>query len=318
MQSDCTLNEVFSSLSAKRRYEVWFVRLGLANGAGAFWFRYLLLNPGRTDRSANPKSMPVQVWGTWFLGDAPQTIVQGFPIGDLDLSAPGKRPFHFRIMNNEIGENLCRGNLQADGHILSWDLLYRSTFNATLSNKGWIGFSRTPHSSALFSGQITLDGKTYEGNPLGFGVQGHNCGYKHRSFWTWAHLYFSRPNGAASTLEALVYDMPLGLRFRKAVLWHLGRPHVFRNLQDITRDTDKLQWRFRASTRDGWQLEVEVDGHGSNIHRLDYKKTDCSGSFQVLNNSLAGGRLFLRQGDGAWEELETATGAVLEMAGGIS
>jgi hypothetical protein len=31
-----TLNEVYSSLSTRRRYEVWFVRFGLADGTGAW------------------------------------------------------------------------------------------------------------------------------------------------------------------------------------------------------------------------------------------------------------------------------------------
>src|ERR1019366_4240992 len=44
-------------------------------------------------------------------------------------------------------------------------------FRVTLSHKGWIGFSRTPHSDALFSGHITLDGRSFQGEPLGFGVQ---------------------------------------------------------------------------------------------------------------------------------------------------
>ena len=76
---------------------------------------------------------------------------------------------------------------------------------------------------------------TLKGDPLGFGVQGHNCGYRHRSFWTWAHAYFPRPDGPPSTLEALVYDMPFGLVFRKAVLWHEGKQHVFRNLRESQR-----------------------------------------------------------------------------------
>src|SRR5438552_1491622 len=42
-----TLNQVYSSLSTRRRYEVWFIRLGLADCSGAWWFRYLLMNPGR-------------------------------------------------------------------------------------------------------------------------------------------------------------------------------------------------------------------------------------------------------------------------------
>src|SRR3989442_553024 len=42
-----SLNAVFSTASMRRRYEVWFIRLGLADGSGAWWFRYLLMNLGR-------------------------------------------------------------------------------------------------------------------------------------------------------------------------------------------------------------------------------------------------------------------------------
>ncbi|MGA7078067.1 MAG: hypothetical protein WBY61_05075, partial [Terriglobales bacterium] len=58
-----TLNEVYSPLSARRRYEVWFLRLGLADGSGAWWFRYLLMNPGRNaNRNDDAGALPVQVW----------------------------------------------------------------------------------------------------------------------------------------------------------------------------------------------------------------------------------------------------------------
>jgi len=311
-----TLNERYSSLSTRRRYEVWFVRLGLADGGGAWWFRYLLMNPGRGGCAGDPRGMPVQVWATWFPREGkPQSFIQGFPLEALDLSARGQNPFHLKIGSNEVEQNSCRGALDMDGHAVSWELEYRSTFRVTLSNKGWIGFSRTPHSNARFSGKITLDGRSFEGNPLGFGLQGHNCGYRHRGFWTWAHAYFSRPDGSPSTLEALVYDMPFGLVFRKAVLWHDGQRQVFRNLQDMRQDRGNFQWNFRCGGRDGLHLEVEFDGHGPSVHRLPYVKTDCSGSFEVMNNSLATAVMRLGRG-GVVEELRTSTGAVLEMAGG--
>lgn len=317
MSSAKTLNEVFSSLTARRRYEVWFVRLGSMDGSGAWWFRYLLMNPGLPRRNETLQQ-PVQVWATWFpSGGVPHTIVQGFPAESLDLSRARQHPFHFRILNNEINENGCRGSLCLNGHAISWQLQYRSTFRTTLSDKGWIGFSCTPHSNATFSGQITLDGRTIEGDPLGFGLQGHNSGYKHRGFWVWAHAYFPRPNGAASTAEALVYDMPLGLLFRKAVLWHNGRAQIFRSLQETVRDWDKLQWRFRASSRDGWNMEFYADARGLNIHHLDYQKTDGSGIFQVHNNSLVQAGIRLCGPGGSCEELETTAGAVLEMGGKV-
>jgi hypothetical protein len=309
-----TLNEVYSSLSTRRRYEVWFVRLGLAEGAGAWWFRYLLMNFGRGGCAGDPRGMPVQVWATWFPPDGkPQSFIQGFPVEGLDLSPRGRNPFHFRIDNNEIDENSCRGALAVDGHAISWDLRYRSTFHFTLSNKGWIGFSRTPHSDAVFSGQIVMDGQRFEGHPLGFGVQGHNCGYRHRNFWTWAHAYFPRLNGPPSTLEALVYEMPFGLVFRKAMLWHDGKRRQFRNLLETSKDPDKLAWNFRCSAADGLRLEAAINGAGPGLHRLPYVKTDCTGSFEVLNNSRGSAALRLERLGTPTEELETATGAVLEM-----
>jgi hypothetical protein len=321
-----TLNELYSSLSARCRYEVWFVRLGLADGGGAWWLRYLLMNPGRGGCAGDPSGMPVQVWATWFPQDGkPQSFIQGFPLEGLDLSARRQNPFHFRIGGNEIGESSCRGALAVGGHAISWDLQYSSAFRVTLSNKGWIGFSRTPHSDALFSGRITLDGRSFEGNPLGFGVQGHNCGYRHRNFWTWTHAYFPRSNrrsstlpasaGKASTFEALVYEMPFGLVFRKAVLWHEGKEHEFRNLQEIGRDPDELLWNFRCSTKHGFRLEAAIAGAGPSIHRLPYVKTDCTSSFEVANNSLAKAVLRLEQPGMPVEALETSIGAVLEMVG---
>jgi len=311
-----TLNELYSSLSARRRYEVWFVRLGLADGAGAWWFRYLLMNPGRCGCRGEPHGMPVQVWAVWFPRDGtPVNFIQGFPLEGLSLSDRRRSPFHFRIGSNEIGEGSCRGTLEVQGHAIAWDLHYRSVFRVTLSNKGWIGFSRTPHSDALFFGQITLDGQTFEGNPLGFGVQGHNCGYRHRNFWTWTHAHFPRAHTDPSTFEALAYEMPFGLVFRKAVLWHEGKEHVFRNLREARRDVAEFGWNFRCSTKDGFQLEGAIDGAGPSLHRLPYLKTDCTGSFAVANNSLARAVLRLEQRGRRVEALETSTGAVLEMVG---
>jgi hypothetical protein len=311
-----TLNEVYSSLSVRRRYEVWFLRFGLAEGGGAWWFRYLLMNPGRGGCASNPLGMPVQVWATWFPPDGrPESFIQGFPLNGFRLSAKAQNPFHFAIADNAIDEDSCRGRLKVDGHEISWDLRYSSTFRVTLSSKGWIGFSRTPHSDAAFSGRILLDGRKFEGWPLGFGLQGHNCGYRHRNVWSWAHAYFPGPGTNPSTFEALVYDMPMGLVFRKGVLWHEGKQYLFRKLREIQEDRKQLQWSFGCSAREGAQLEVAIDGRGPGIHRLSYLKTDCSGDFEVVNNSMASATLRFERPARPTEVLETVGGAVLEMGG---
>src|SRR6266849_1180375 len=228
-----TLNELFTALSMRRRYEVWFLRLGLADGSGAWWFRYLLMNPGRLGCSPQPQGMPVQVWATWFPRDADaQHWIQGFPLQELTLSSRHRSPFTFSAGGNSIDDQSCRGQMSVDGHEIRWDLRYHSRFRVTLSSKGWIGFSRTPHSDARFSGEIALDGHTFRGELLGTGVQGHNCGFRHRNFWTWTHAVFANPDGSLSTLEALVYEMPMGFVFRKALLWHGAEALQFKDLRD--------------------------------------------------------------------------------------
>jgi hypothetical protein len=309
-----TLNEMFSALSVRRRYEVWFLRVGLADGSGAWWFRYLLMNPGRGGCAENPQGMPVQIWATWFPEEGkPQTFIQGFPVEGINVSGQGQSPFYFRIGRSGIEEESCRGALEVDGHLISWNLRYRSTFRVTLSSKGWIGFSRTPHSDAMFSGEIKLDGRVFAGDPLGFGVQGHNCGYRHRNFWTWTHAYFPRDGRPASTLEALSYEMPLGLVFRRAVLWHDGMQYVFRDLRDSGSSRERMQWNFHCATRNGMQLDAAIDGSGPSVHRLPYLKTNCSGNFEVVNNSLASASVVIEAAGRPAERLRTPNGAVLEM-----
>ncbi len=109
--------------------------------------------------------------------------------------------------------------------------------------------------------------------------------------------------------------MPFGLVFRKAVLWHEGEKHEFRNLQEIKRNPDELGWSFRCPTKDGFRLEAAINGAGPSIHRLPYVKTDCTGSFEVANNSLARAILRLERRGIPDETLETNIGAVLEMVG---
>jgi hypothetical protein len=307
------LNAVYSSRKMKRRYEVWFLRCGLANGSGAWWFRYLVMNLGRGSWGAAPATQPAQVWATWFPRDGePLSFIQGFPIQTLELSERRALPFYCRIADNGIEEGVCWGNLRLEGHEISWRLRWTSDFGVTLSDKGWIGFSRSPHSDAAFAGEISLDGRKFAAEPLGFGVQGHNCGYRHRTFWRWMHAYFPRADGTASTVEALVYDIPLGMTFRKAVVWHAGKATVLRKMteREHVHEKNRLKWSF-AGLLDGTPVTVTVEGAAPGIHRLPYMKTDESGTFAVTNAS--GASAILKVGD---EREETARGAVVEFGGG--
>jgi len=309
-----SLNRAYTRLSMRRRYEAWFLRLGLSDGSGAWWFRYLLTNPGR-DGCPQTACAPVQVWATWFpRNGSPESFIQDFPLQALTVSRHPST-FFLEAGPNRVEENRCRGAIEVRGRQISWDLAYRSHFGATMSNKGWIGFSRTPHSDATFSGEIRLGERVFRGEPLGIGLQGHNCGFRHRNFWTWMHACFPQPDGSISTLEALVYEMPIGLVFRKAILWHQGTEYRFRKIGESRRDRGTLRWNFLATSAAG-SVAVELDGGGSSLHQLPYAKTDCSGTFEVSNNSRARAQLRMKlRNSGGTMELTSDGGAVLEMTG---
>src|SRR5260221_6859037 len=136
-----TLNEVFTKLTMRRRYEVWFLRVGLGDGSGAWWFRYLLMNPGRGGCAGDAQGQAVQVWATWFPREGKaETWIQGFPVESLrpkdtasrnagvgeeglskasskgsGLSRRGASPFFLEIRENRIGEDACQGRTDAGG-----------------------------------------------------------------------------------------------------------------------------------------------------------------------------------------------------------
>jgi hypothetical protein len=298
----------------RRRYEVWFLRFALADGSGAWWFRYLLMNLRRGGclSPAEQSAMPGQMWATFFPRHGhPETVIRGFPLSQIELRA-GRR-FALTLGENRIGEDQCSGGIDFNGQPLTWNLRYTSSCGTVLSTVGWIGFSKTPHSDAVFSGEIQLGDRVFSGDPLGYGLQGHNCGYRHRNLWTWSHVHL-RSIAGVSTFEALVYEMPFGMHFRKALLWHKGRLHVFRKLQELQRERDSLRWVL-CCKEGNTTLEADIDGTGPSLHQLRYLKTDCSGSFEVRNNSLSRARLVLSVPGHAPETFVTDDGAVLEMAG---
>jgi hypothetical protein len=324
-----TLNSCYSTRAMRRRYEVWFLKLLLADNRGAWWFRYLLTNPGKRAGGGCPADLagladqrrqPVQLWATWFPRDAPpQNFVQGFPLDELQLSEPGQ-PLALQLGPQLLSHDACRGKMEIEGQTIAWDLQYRSTAGASLSDVGWVGFSRTPHSDAVFTGEISFNSQTFRSAapdaPLGYGLQGHNCGFRHRNQWTWMHCFVRNESGAASTFEALEYEVGFGFHFRRALLWHQGRLYTLKKFTNHLRDRPRMLWHFQAAdARTKVSVTAEIDGNGTSLHRLPYLKTDCSGTFEVANNSLAQAVLTIRHGHQT-ERLYANAGAVLEMVGG--
>jgi len=63
------------------------------------------------------------------------------------------------------------------------------------------------------------------------------------------------------------------------------------------------------------KIRAQIDGRGNSVHRLPYIKTNCSGTFQVANNSFASASILLEAEGQPAERLEAPGGAVLEVVG---
>ena len=109
--------------------------------------------------------------------------------------------------------------------------------------------------------------------------------------------------------------MPMGLVFRRAILWHEGQSLDFRGLRETTVNPNEFAWSLSGGAEGGPRFDATFEGNGPSLHHLPYLKTDCSGSFEVLNNSLANAAVRMTWPGGRIEELRTNGGAVLEIGG---
>jgi hypothetical protein len=124
-------------------------------------------------------------------------------------------------------------------------------------------------------------------------------------------------HGGPTTFEALEYEIGAGLMFRKALLWHEGTLYTFKRFSKVSRDREALMWMFTCYDRaDRLRVEIAVDGGGDSLYRLPYMKTDCSGTFEVSNNSLAAGTIYISRNNRHQEPMKANGGATLEMVGG--
>lgn len=303
----------------RRRYEAWFLTMRMADGSGAWWFRYLLHSPGRsrTTDCLDPQDFPVQLWATWFPRNAaPETFIQGFSLKTFSSSDRTGNLFHLQVGDHGIDDHGCQGMVEGSGHRIRWNLHVRSTQQYSLSEVGWIGFCRAAHADAVFSGFIEMDGRRWEGDILGWGVQGHNCGYRHRRIWTWAHCLLLDKEQPVGTFEALSYEIPLGLHFRKAVLWQDGVRTVFRNVREVVRNRRPFVWELDCRDPGSSVLaRVHFEGNPPATHVLSYRATDGRNSFEVSNNSLAYATVQALLPGHPSREWKADGSAILEMAG---
>jgi hypothetical protein len=141
------MNVVYTARQMKRRYEVWFLRCGLADGRGAWWLRYLLLNLGRggAARSHRPNLCKFGLPGSRAKASRRHSS-KAIPPRALQLSSRRQLPFHLRIAESAIEEGTCWGEPQGGRARDFVEAAYHSQFGVVLSDKDGSVFRnrRTP------------------------------------------------------------------------------------------------------------------------------------------------------------------------------
>lgn len=241
---------------AGRFYEVWyFIFTDPATGDG-FWIRYTLLNP-LDDHPAAGAAL-------WFAHTSRAdpgrsfAVHRSWPRGSFEI-LPGA--LDLRIAGATLSEGAVRGELEADGHRLAWDLHYEPSgaphyyFGAWLRRWTERRTSVTiPNPRIALSGTVTIDGvaRPIERAP---GHEAHHWGTERARSCLWGHCCAFEDEPEA-VLELLSPTLPGG--------W----PVTFVRLQTATAryacDGVAALARNRAMAGRGfWQFE----GFGEN-HRI--------------------------------------------------
>ena len=166
--------------------------------------------------------------------------------------------FTFGVNDNGIEEDCCRGALEVDGHAISWNLRYRSTFRVDLEQIKAGSASRAPHiPTHVFSGADHLRLAEFCRRSPGI-----------RSSGTQLRIPASQFLDAGRT-PIFPHGQPAehvgGAGLRDAVRLRLPQSRAMARMECSTYSAicgtptqrwKPMQWNFRCAARNGMQLEV--------------------------------------------------------------
>ena len=264
---------------AQRFYEVWYFIFNDSRTGDGFWIRYTLLNPLDSNPSAG---------GTlWFAhtrkSDPRRSIAIRRDYGRDGLDAsPGAT--EIRIGGATLREGAFRGELEAEGHRVSWDLHYDPGSEPHFYFGTWLrrlAESRTsvtlPNPQIFLSGTVTIDGESL---PIdrAVGHQAHHWGVQRASRWLWAHCCAFEEDESA-ILELLAPAGPGGISFTFVRL-HTARGRFFADgLASIAnRSVASLgAWRFEGLSTDH-RIIADLTVEPRFVQRFVYLSTDYRAS----------------------------------------
>ena len=203
-------------------FEIWFLVVFDPARRRAWWLRYTTFAP--------PIGPPrATVWAAAFDATT-QHAVAGKLIVPIDRFDAGARDgFGVRIDTATLGHGMCRGEVDAGGHRLAWNLTF--TPAATVAHRGprWLDRVPSPTHVAHVNSEILFDGRTavdeeqtsLRGAP---GLQKHIWGTRRveELFWIYCPRFLEAPDAA---FEASSVRVRAGRPPRLTSLWLRANGH---------------------------------------------------------------------------------------------
>lgn len=197
-------------------FEIWFLVIFDPAHRRAWWLRYTTFAP----RSGPARAT---VWAAAFDAVAGRTVA-GKRIAPIDrYDGGGADGFGIRIDDATLGHGICRGELEAGGRRLAWNLTFAPAATAAERGPRWLDRLPAPthvahaNSEIQFDGWLALDDDqtTLRGAP---GLQKHIWGTRRveELFWLYCPRFAEEPGGA---FEASSVRIRAGRPPRLAPVW---------------------------------------------------------------------------------------------------
>jgi hypothetical protein len=180
-------------------FEIWFLVVFDPGGGRAWWFRYTTFAPAQGEGRAT-------VWAAVFDIAAPQPVRAGKTILPVEAYRSESSRFDIRIGSGALTNGACRGDVDAGGHRIAWELRFTPAAYAVRRAPRLLDYLPLPtqvsHANAdvSFAGWVSVDGARHELSGAR-GVQKHIWGTRRVEELFW--LYCPRfAEDADARLEA--------------------------------------------------------------------------------------------------------------------
>jgi hypothetical protein len=299
-------------------YESYFLRANHPNRPLAFWIRYTIFSP-----RLMPEKALGELWAIFFNGETRRQHVarQPHPLADclFDTAA-----FRVQIGPASLGPGFCRGAINNQGQVLTWDLAFDGECVPLLllplnRYQGRLPPAKSVVSlpMACFSGSLSVNGETISvANWVG--SQNHNWGTRHTDSYAWGQVagFDTHPQSFLEVATARLRLGPLWTpAFTPLVLRHRQREYALTGLLQAVRAHSRpgdVSWEFRSGTV-GLDLEGVITADSDAFVSLDYHNPP-GGTKRCRNCSIACCTLRLRDAaTGTTEVLEARHRAAFEI-----